>query len=233
MVGPTARILRFGIFALDVRAGELRRHGKRIRLQEQSFRILSMLLDRPGEVVLREEIRLTLWPNNTIVDFDHSINAAIKRLRGSLGESAEEPRYIETLAKRGYRLAQAASALNHPNICSIYGFESVGGQDAIVMELVEAKPSRRGSNRVRSLPIRPLDEAQRKGVVHRDLKPSNIMLTGRSSSGLVAKILDFGIAKMENPAIAGNVTEPGAVLGTWNYMSPEQADGNDADPRSA
>ena len=77
----------------------------RIRLQDQSFQILLMLLDRPGEVVLREEIRQKLWPNNTIVEFDHSINAAIKRLRNALGESAEEPRYIETLAKRGYRFA--------------------------------------------------------------------------------------------------------------------------------
>jgi DNA-binding winged helix-turn-helix (wHTH) protein len=88
-----------------VRAGELRKHGIRIRLQDQSFQILLMLLDRPGEVVLREEIRQKLWPNNTIVEFDHSINAAIKRLRNALSEAAEEPRYIETLAKRGYRFS--------------------------------------------------------------------------------------------------------------------------------
>ncbi len=88
---PPARILRFGDFELDVRAGELRKHGIRIRLQDQSFQILLMLLDHPGEVVLREEIRKRLWPNNTIVEFDHSINAAIKRLRNALGESAEEP----------------------------------------------------------------------------------------------------------------------------------------------
>src|SRR5579862_8178246 len=100
---PMARLLRFGDFELDVRAGELRKHGIRIRLQEQSLQILLMLLDRPGEVVLREEIQGKLWPNNTIVEFDHSINAAIKRLRNALGESAENPRFIETLAKRGYR----------------------------------------------------------------------------------------------------------------------------------
>ena len=98
-----ARLLRFGDFELDVRAGELRKHGVRIRLQDQSFQILRMLLERPGEVVLREEIRQKLWPNNTVVEFDHSINAAIKRLRNALLESAEEPRFIETLAKRGYR----------------------------------------------------------------------------------------------------------------------------------
>jgi len=101
----TARLLRFGDFELDVRAGELRKHGVRIRLQDQSFQILRMLLERPGEVVLREEIRQKLWPNNTVVEFDHSINAAIKRLRNALLESAEEPRFIETLAKRGYRFA--------------------------------------------------------------------------------------------------------------------------------
>lgn len=84
----TARILSFGPFELDVRARELRKHGIRIRLQDQSLQILLMLLDHPGEVVLREDIRLRLWPNNTIVEFDHSINAAVKRLRNSLGESA-------------------------------------------------------------------------------------------------------------------------------------------------
>jgi DNA-binding winged helix-turn-helix (wHTH) protein len=97
------RLLRFGPFELDVRAGQITKHGVRIRLQDQSFQILLMLLEHPGEVVLREEIRQKLWPNNTIVEFDHSINAAIKRLRNALGESADDPRHIETVAKRGYR----------------------------------------------------------------------------------------------------------------------------------
>jgi Tol biopolymer transport system component/DNA-binding winged helix-turn-helix (wHTH) protein len=95
--------IRFGAFELDVRAGELRKHGYKIRLQEQPFRILSMLLEHPGEVVLREEIRLNLWPDDTVVEFDHSINAAVKKLRDALGESAQKPRYIETVSKRGYR----------------------------------------------------------------------------------------------------------------------------------
>ena len=97
------RIIRFGVFELDVRAGELRKHGRKIRLQEQPFRILSMLLEHPGEVVLREEIRLNLWPDDTVVEFDHSINAAVKKLRDALGESAQKPRFIETISKRGYR----------------------------------------------------------------------------------------------------------------------------------
>jgi DNA-binding winged helix-turn-helix (wHTH) protein/Tol biopolymer transport system component len=97
--------LRFGDFELDVRAGELRKNGVRLRVADQSLQILEMLVERPGEVVLREEIRERLWPDNTTVEFDHSINAAIKRLRNALGESAEEPRYIETLTKRGYRFS--------------------------------------------------------------------------------------------------------------------------------
>jgi DNA-binding winged helix-turn-helix (wHTH) protein len=81
----TARILRFGPFELDVHAGELRKFDIRIRLQHQSVQILSMLLEHPGKVVLRDDIRLKLWPNNTVVEFDHSINAAIKRLRTGAG----------------------------------------------------------------------------------------------------------------------------------------------------
>src|SRR5580658_4426855 len=93
----------FGAFELDVRAGELRKHGVKIRLQEQPFRVLLMLLEQPGEVVLREEIRKKLWPNDTIVEFAPSINAAIQRLRDALGDSADQPRYVETVARRGYR----------------------------------------------------------------------------------------------------------------------------------
>jgi serine/threonine protein kinase len=100
---PPARTIRFGPFELDVRTAELRKHGIRIRLNEQPFRILFMLLDHPGEVILREEIRQALWPNNTVVEFDHSINAAIQRLRDALGDSADKPRYVETVARRGYR----------------------------------------------------------------------------------------------------------------------------------
>jgi eukaryotic-like serine/threonine-protein kinase len=94
----------FGPFKLDLKAGELHQDGRKIRLQEQPFQVLKMLLEHPGEVVTREEIRKKLWPNDTIVEFDHSINAAIKKLRLALEDSAEEPRYVETVARRGYRL---------------------------------------------------------------------------------------------------------------------------------
>jgi len=94
---------RFGVFELDLRARELCKHGVKVGLPEQSIQILAMLVQRSGEVVLREEIRKKLWPNDTIVEFDHSINAAINRLRGALGDEAGMPRYIETLPRRGYR----------------------------------------------------------------------------------------------------------------------------------
>jgi Tol biopolymer transport system component/DNA-binding winged helix-turn-helix (wHTH) protein len=96
-------VIRFGIFEADLRAGELRRNGSRIRLQDQPFQVLALLLARPGELVTREELRDKLWPADTFVDFDHGLNAAVKRLRDALGDSAENPRFIETLARRGYR----------------------------------------------------------------------------------------------------------------------------------
>src|ERR1035437_2231343 len=97
------RCLRFGVFELDVRAGELRKHGIRIKLREQPIQVLVMLLEHPGEVVLREEIRNRLWPDNTVLEFDHGINSAVQKLRNALGESGDNPRYIETVARRGYR----------------------------------------------------------------------------------------------------------------------------------
>src|SRR5215831_14447666 len=87
---------RFGLFEVDLRAGELRRQGTRIKLQEQPFQILARLIETPGEVVTRDELRQRLWPSDTFVDFDHSLNAAVRRLRDALGDSAENPRFIET-----------------------------------------------------------------------------------------------------------------------------------------
>ena len=96
--------VRFGVFELDLRSGELRRGKDKTVLAEQPLQILRMLVEREGELVSREEIRKKLWPNDTIVEFDHSINAAIRNLRRALDDSADEPKYIETLARRGYRL---------------------------------------------------------------------------------------------------------------------------------
>ncbi len=97
------RVYRFGPFEADSRSGELRKHGIGIRLREQPFRILLLLLERPGEVVLREEIRARLWPGGVVVDFDHGINTAVQRLRDALSETAAQPRYVETVGRRGYR----------------------------------------------------------------------------------------------------------------------------------
>jgi TolB-like protein/DNA-binding winged helix-turn-helix (wHTH) protein/Flp pilus assembly protein TadD len=103
--------LRFGIFELDLRAGELRKQGVRVRLQEQPFQVLAMLLEHPGEVVTREELQKKLWPSDTFVDFDHGLNKAINKLREALGDSATSPRFVETVARRGYRfLAEVKAA---------------------------------------------------------------------------------------------------------------------------
>src|SRR5687767_1164068 len=96
-------VVRFGVFELDVRSGELRRHGLKIRLPHQSFQILRLLLTRPGEVVTRHELRDALWTSDTFVDFDVGLNSAVRKLREALDDSAEDPRFVETLPRRGYR----------------------------------------------------------------------------------------------------------------------------------
>jgi DNA-binding winged helix-turn-helix (wHTH) protein/Tol biopolymer transport system component len=103
--------IRFGCFELDAQSGELRRNGKKIKLQEQPFQVLTILLERPGEVLTREELTKRLWPDETYVDFERGLNKAVTRLRDALGDSAENPRYIETLPRRGYRfIAPIASS---------------------------------------------------------------------------------------------------------------------------
>jgi DNA-binding winged helix-turn-helix (wHTH) protein len=98
-----ARVARFGTFELDLNAGELRKSGVKQRLQDQPFQVLALLLERAGDVVTREELQQKLWPSDTFVDFDHSLNTAINKVREALGDSASRPRYVETLARRGYR----------------------------------------------------------------------------------------------------------------------------------
>ena len=295
------KVIRFDAFELDLRARELRRDGLGTGLPEQSIRILALLLERPGDVVLREEIRKELWPNDTVVEFDHSINAAMKRLRQALGDSADEPRYIETLARRGYRWkvpvqcvepplggnaparsvppaasvtggnligkrvshyrviaplggggmgvvyraedlklgrpvalkflpeelaeipsalgrldreARAASALNHPNICTIYAVEEHEGHPFIAMELLEGRTLRELIAEQRSSPenaaqktqlqipilldigiqvAEGLRAAHARSIIHRDIKPANIFVTTQGQ----VKILDFGLAKLQ------------------------------------
>ena len=107
---PACRVLRFDNFELDVRAGELRKHGVRLRPQGQPLQVLAALLNRPGDVVTREELRALIWSADTFVDFDHSLHNAIARLREVLGDSAETPRYTETLPRRGYRFIAPVDA---------------------------------------------------------------------------------------------------------------------------
>src|SRR3989475_969153 len=100
-------LARFDVFEVDFRAGELYKAGRKIKLQVQPFQVLAVLLERPGEVVTREEFEKRLWPGDTFVDFEHSLNTAIKKLRQALGDDKKKPRFVETLPKRGYRFIGA------------------------------------------------------------------------------------------------------------------------------
>jgi len=116
----TAAVQRFGVFELDPRSGELRKKGVRIKLQEQPFKVLTVLLQHPGEVVTREELRSGIWPADTFVDFDNSLNTSINKLREALGDSSDSPRFIETLPRRGYRfIAQVTTDGEQPTIAAV------------------------------------------------------------------------------------------------------------------
>src|SRR5438876_155827 len=111
---PSHGTVRFGDFELDQDTGELRRGGVKIRLQEQPLQMLQIRLEQPGKMVAREELQKRIWSSDTFVDFDHGINNAIKRLREALADTAETPRYIETLPRRGYRFIKSVNAVAQP-----------------------------------------------------------------------------------------------------------------------
>lgn len=111
----SAEVIRFHVFEVDTVTGELRKHGLRIKLQEQPFQVLSLLLARPGELVTREELRKMLWPADTFVDFEHGLNKTINKLREALSDDKERPRYIETLPRRGYRFVATVSSAQPPS----------------------------------------------------------------------------------------------------------------------
>jgi DNA-binding winged helix-turn-helix (wHTH) protein len=300
--------VRLGGFEINLRSGELWPVGAvngdgKLLLREQPFQVLRILIDRGGKMVTREEIRKKLWPNDTVVDFDHGINMAIGVLRRVLGDSADNPQYIETLARRGYRLlvtperletitetvrggaaspqglpvqgglvgkkvshyrvleviggggmgmvykaedlklgrqvavkflpeelasdsvalqrfereAQTASALNHPNICTIHQIAEYEGQPFIVMELLEGSTllHQLSLSESKAIPLVRLLEiaiqicdglqaAHDKGIIHRDVKPANIFLTKHGP----VKILDFGLAKLASTEEVEEIGSP-------------------------
>src|SRR5580658_9629234 len=126
----------FGVFEADLRAAELRKHGIRIKLQEQPFQILSLLLEHPGEVVTREELREKLWPAHTFVDFDRSLNKAVTKLRAALGDSADSPRYVETIPRHGYRFLAPVHVHHQEPVPTL----PAAGEE--VKGKIEAKPPR-------------------------------------------------------------------------------------------
>src|SRR5258708_6821384 len=113
-MADTGTLIRFGVFEADLQSGELRKQGSKVKLREQPFQVLAALLEHPGEVVTRDELQAKLWPADTFVDFDRGLNKAVTHLRDALGDSADSPRFIETLPKRGYRFIAPVDA-SHAN----------------------------------------------------------------------------------------------------------------------
>jgi len=103
----SAQIVSFGVFTADLRSGELYKNGIKVRLERQPFQVLSMLLETPGELVSREELRNRIWPQDTFVDFDHALNTAVTKIRVAVGDDADNPRFVETVPRRGYRFVCA------------------------------------------------------------------------------------------------------------------------------
>ena len=344
-VKPT-QLIRFGDdFELDLRSYELRRAGRPLRLERIPMELLLLLVERPGQLVTRDQIIERIWGKDVFLDTDNSINAAVRKIRQVLKDDPERPKFVQTVTGRGYRFiaplitslekavpsdgaeiapsqkstaaealigkkishyrilellggggmgvvykaedlklgrrvaikflppelagdvtaferfereARAASALEHPNICSIYQLGDHEGQPFIVMQLLEGKTLREWieTTATQGVPQRlqqildvaieiadGLNAAHLKGIIHRDIKPANIFITTRGQ----AKILDFGIAKFlesgDDPEAAASapgtgrsanptLTRTGVSMGTPCYLSPEQVRGERLDART-
>lgn len=137
------QLLRFSVFEVDLAAGELRKNGARLRLQEQPFQVLAVLLENAGRVVTRDDLRQKIWPADTFVDFDHSLNTAVNKVREALGDSATSPRFVETLARRGYRFIAPVNGVSAPvAVPNSSGVEVPGAEPALHPELHVPLPHR-------------------------------------------------------------------------------------------
>jgi len=134
-------ILRFGEYEADLRSGELRRQGQRLKLQEKPFQVLAALLQRPGELVTREELRQSLWPADTFVDFEHGLNTAVNKVREALRDSANNPRFVETLPRRGYRFIGVVSNNSSAAFSAQQQMPSPASRSASAQELPKAPRS--------------------------------------------------------------------------------------------
>jgi DNA-binding winged helix-turn-helix (wHTH) protein len=192
--------VRFGDFELDLRAGELRRDGARVPLAEQPLRLLEVLLEHPGVVVSREQLRQRLWPADTFVDFEHGLNAAVKRLRDALGDAAETPRFIETVPKRGYRFVaptegssrQGSGARRHPASRPL-AWASAGALAALLVMMIVGGRARRseapGPLTVTSMVVEQLNIGQ--PGIHFAVSPGGRTVVFASNShGLFRRDLD-------------------------------------------
>src|SRR5215469_2728069 len=148
MDAPESRTLRFGLFEVDLRAAELKKRGTKVNLQEQPFQILASLLEHPGELVSREELRHKLWSADTFVDFDRNLNKAINKLRLALGDSAENPRFIETLPRRGYRFIAPVSTNAQDAVTPSNSHPSTPDQTTVILHSAAVPFGRRSSDRV-------------------------------------------------------------------------------------
>ena len=139
------RAVHFGVFELNFVTGELRKAGIKIKLQDQPFLVLAMLLERPGELVTREELRSRLWPSGSFGDFDHGLNVAVKKLRRALSDSAENPRFIETLTRRGYRFVgqvEMSSPRAHARLSPVLAMLRRNSKQQATRRQAERKPFR-------------------------------------------------------------------------------------------